>query len=103
MFTTIVQTLLSEDDVSSILKELKYELLLIDSTTITVGKTRLPWALFHGECAGIKLHVAFEAATEQPVHVIETIGTVHDSSIGEKPSLGSRPSKNRWSIPGEKP
>ncbi|MEC0236349.1 hypothetical protein P4H71_18670 [Paenibacillus kribbensis] len=49
------------------------DLLLVDSTTITVGKTRLPWALFHGERAGIKLHVAFAAATEQPVQVIETI------------------------------
>jgi hypothetical protein len=25
------------------------ELLLVDSTTITVGKSRLPWALFHGD------------------------------------------------------
>ena len=60
------------------------DLLLVDSTTITVGKTRLPWALFHGERAGIKLHVALDAATEQPVQVIETIGTVHDGPIGEK-------------------
>src|SRR5262249_41077908 len=49
------------------------ELLLVDSTTITVGKTRLPWALFHGELAGIKLHVALAAATEQPVAVEETV------------------------------
>lgn len=60
------------------------ELLLVDSTTITVGKNRLPWALFHGERAGIKLHVAFAAATEQPVQVIETIGTAHDGPVGEK-------------------
>lgn len=60
------------------------DLLLVDSTTITVGKTRLPWALFHGGRAGIKLHVAFDAATEQPVQVIETMGTVHDGPIGEK-------------------
>lgn len=59
-------------------------LLLIDSTTITVGKTRLPWALFHGERAGIKLHVAFAAATEQPIQVIETIGSAHDGPIGEQ-------------------
>ncbi|MBE9918285.1 transposase, partial [Paenibacillus donghaensis] len=44
----------------------------------------MPWALFHGERAGIKLHVAFAAATEQPVQVIKTIGTVHDGPIGEK-------------------
>jgi hypothetical protein len=29
-------------------------LLSIDSTTITVGKTRLPWAVYHGERSGIK-------------------------------------------------
>lgn len=44
----------------------------------------MPWALFHGERAGIKLHVAFAAATEQPVQVMETIGTAHDGPIGEK-------------------
>lgn len=35
----------------------KKQLLSIDSTTITVGKSRLPWALYHGERSGIKLHV----------------------------------------------
>lgn len=60
------------------------DLLLVDSTTITVGKSRLPWALFHGQRAGIKLHVALDAATEQPVQVIETIGIAHDGPIGEK-------------------
>jgi hypothetical protein len=64
--------------------QLPNELLLVDSTTITVGKTRLPWALFHGERAGIKLHVALDAATEQPVQVTETIGTAHDGPIGEQ-------------------
>jgi Transposase DDE domain len=59
------------------------ELLLVDSTTITVGKTRLPWALFHGGRAGIKLHVALDATTKQPTQVIETIGTAHDGPIGE--------------------
>ncbi|MFD2413378.1 transposase [Paenibacillus rhizoplanae] len=59
-------------------------LLLVDSTTITVGKTRLPWALFHGERAGIKLHMALSAGTEQPVQVIETIGSAHDGPIGEQ-------------------
>ncbi|ERI05713.1 hypothetical protein [Aneurinibacillus aneurinilyticus] len=44
------------------------ELLLIDSTTITVGKTRLPWAPYHGERAGIKLHVALQAESGQPLN-----------------------------------
>ncbi|MEK4698146.1 hypothetical protein MKX47_00945 [Solibacillus sp. FSL R7-0668] len=35
--------------------KLKKELLAIDSTTITVGKNRLPWALYHGQRSGIKL------------------------------------------------
>jgi hypothetical protein len=60
------------------------ELLLIDSTTITVGKTRLPWALYHGQKAGIKLHVALEAATNMPLQVVETVGTKHDGPIGEQ-------------------
>ncbi|MFS8213481.1 hypothetical protein [Paenibacillus polymyxa] len=42
------------------------ELLLIDSTTMTVGKTRLPWAPYHGERAGIKLQVALRAENGQP-------------------------------------
>lgn len=60
------------------------ELLLVDSTTITVGKSRLPWALYHGERAGIKLHVSYSPLTEMPLQVIETTGLVHDGPIGEK-------------------
>lgn len=59
-------------------------LLLVDSTTITVGKTRLPWAVFHGKRAGIKLHVAYDATANMPVKVIETVATKHDGPIGEK-------------------
>jgi hypothetical protein len=36
-------------------------LLLIDSNTMTVGKTRLPWAPYHGERAAVKLHVVLQA------------------------------------------
>lgn len=60
------------------------ELLLIDSTTITVGKTRLPWASYHGERAGVKLHVAFHAASGQPHNVVETVGSRHDGPVGEE-------------------
>ncbi|ANS73975.1 transposase [Paenibacillus yonginensis] len=59
------------------------ELLLIDSTTITVGKTRLPWAPYHGERAGVKLHVALQDRNMQPLNVTETIGSKHDGPIGE--------------------
>lgn len=60
------------------------ELLLVDSTTITVGKTRLPWALYHGERAGIKLHVSYTPHTGMPLQVVETTGLKHDGPIGEK-------------------
>ena len=59
------------------------ELLLVDSTTITVGKTRLPWAPYHGERAGIKLHVALQAENGQPLNVIETVGSTHDGPVSE--------------------
>jgi hypothetical protein len=60
------------------------DLLLIDSTTITVGKARLPWALYHGERAGIKLHVGYTPLTEIPLQVVETTGLVHDGPISER-------------------
>ncbi|GAC43464.1 IS4 family transposase [Paenibacillus popilliae] len=64
--------------------KLPKELLHIGSTTVTVGKTRLPWAPFHGERAGIKLHVALHAASGQPQNVIETVGSRHDGPVGEE-------------------
>ncbi|WP_341302179.1 IS4 family transposase [Lysinibacillus sp. FSL H8-0500] len=64
--------------------KLKKDLLAIDSTTMTVGKNRLPWALYHGERSGIKLHVSFTNATEMPLKVVETTGLKHDGPIGEK-------------------
>ena len=62
--------------------KLKKELLAIDSTTITVGKNRLPWALYHGERSGIKLHVSFTNNTGMPLQVVETTGLKHDGPIG---------------------
>jgi len=62
--------------------KLKKELLAIDSTTITVGKNRLPWALYHGERSGIKLHVSFTNSTGMPLQVVETTGLKHDGPIG---------------------
>lgn len=57
-------------------------LLSIDSTTITVGKTRLPWAVYHGERSGIKLHVSFTNETEMPLQIVETTGLKHDGPVG---------------------
>lgn len=62
--------------------KLKKELLAIDSTTIAVGKSRLPWALYHGERSGIKLHVSFTNRTGMPLQVVETTGLKHDGPIG---------------------
>jgi len=60
------------------------KLLIVDSTTITVGKSRLPWALYHGERSGIKLHVSFSPETGMPVRVVESTGLRHDGPMGEK-------------------
>ena len=57
------------------------ELLLVDSTTITVGKNRLPWAPYHGERSGVKLHIALEHSTNNLEKVFETTGLEHDSPI----------------------
>ena len=57
------------------------ELLLIDSTTVTVGKTRLLWAPYHGERAGVKLHTALQLSTQIPQKVVETTGLKHDSPM----------------------
>lgn len=59
------------------------ELLLIDSTTVTVDKTRLLWAPYHGERAGIKLHVAIQAENKQPLNVIQSVGSKHDGPMSE--------------------
>ncbi|MBE1556957.1 transposase [Sporosarcina limicola] len=64
-------------------KVVKQALLLVDSTTITVGKNRLPWAPFHGERSGIKLHVSFTSETGMPLEVKETGGLHHDGPAGE--------------------
>ncbi|MGL5513882.1 MAG: IS4 family transposase, partial [Sporomusa sp.] len=57
------------------------ELLLIDSTTVTVGKTRLLWAPYHGERAGVKLHTALQLSTQILQKVVETTGLKHDSPM----------------------
>jgi len=61
---------------------IKHSLLLIDSTTITVGGNRLPWSLYHGQRSGIKLHVAYTPSTGMPLEVKETTGLVHDGPVG---------------------
>lgn len=62
--------------------KVKKELLALDSTTVTVGKNRLTWALYHGERSGIKLHISFTNSTGMPLQVVETTGLKHDGPIG---------------------
>ncbi|QQK74251.1 IS4 family transposase [Salicibibacter cibarius] len=63
---------------------LNKDLLAIDSTTITVGEGRLPWAVYHGKRSGVKLHVAHKPSTGSPLQVEETGGLKHDGPVGEQ-------------------
>lgn len=56
----------------------------LDSTTMTVGLTRLPWAPYHGQKAAVKLHVEMNVADSSIAHVEESIGTEHDSKIADR-------------------
>lgn len=44
----------------------------------------MPWALYHEECAGIKLHVAFTKETDMLLHLVEITGLKHDGAIGKE-------------------
>ncbi|SFM55745.1 hypothetical protein SAMN03159341_1514 [Paenibacillus sp. 1_12] len=48
----------------------------------TVGITLLPWAPYHCEQAGTKLHVALQAET-QPLEDVETVGSRQDGPVSE--------------------
>lgn len=48
-------------------------LLVMNSTTITIGKSRLPWAIYHRECSGVKRHVTDSPELEMPLETVETI------------------------------
>lgn len=60
------------------------ELLLIDSTQITVGKGRMPWAPIQGSKAGVKLHTAYTPSTGMPLAITETTGKIHDAKPSEQ-------------------
>lgn len=49
---------------------------------ITVGKNRLPWALYYGERSGTKLHISFTNNTGMPLRVVETTELMHGIPIG---------------------
>ncbi|WP_275667875.1 transposase, partial [Paenibacillus oryzisoli] len=54
------------------------ELLIVDSTKITTGLGRMPWAPLKGEKAGVKLHVALLADRGELYKVTETTGNDPD-------------------------
>jgi hypothetical protein len=53
-------------------------LLVVDSTKVTVGKGRLPWAPLSGSKAGIKLHVALLPERREIYQVTESTGNSPD-------------------------
>jgi hypothetical protein len=59
-------------------------LLIVDSTSITFGQTRLPWVAYHEKCSGVKLHVAYSPALGMPMNVIETILAFDTMDLSEK-------------------
>ncbi|WP_100402631.1 transposase [Bacillus sp. FJAT-42315] len=63
--------------------EMPKHLLLVDYTTITVGKTQLLWAVCHSERSSIKLHVSFSLEIQMPLKVVESTGLTHHGPIGE--------------------
>lgn len=63
---------------------LSQDLVAVDSTTMTVGKTRLTWAGFHGNRAGVKLHVQYHVNQGRPSKVEETVARQHDGPVGER-------------------
>ncbi|NQX49910.1 IS4 family transposase [Paenibacillus tritici] len=54
------------------------ELLIVDSTTISVGVGRLPWAPLKGQKAGVKLHVGLVGDSNELHKVTETTAERHD-------------------------
>ncbi|WP_237100017.1 IS4 family transposase [Paenibacillus azoreducens] len=58
------------------------EPLAVDSTTISAGHNRLPWApSVKGEKSGIKLHVSLLTETGELHRVTESTGKQHDSTL----------------------
>ena len=59
------------------------QIIAVDSTTLTFGESKLPWAKYHGEKSGIKLHVHLDVDSILPVKIQETTGLVHDNMVSK--------------------
>jgi hypothetical protein len=66
------------------LKNIRKSILAIDSTTITTSKTQMKWAEFHGQSAGVKLHVRFNVDSYMPTAVTESVARSHDSNYADE-------------------
>lgn len=70
---------------------LPYFVFAVDSTIITVGKNRLPWAHFRKSRSGVKLHVRLDLATGALVQVETSLARDHDltavSQLPQTPKL----------------
>lgn len=60
------------------LLSLPFGIFAVDSTIITVGKNRLPWAHFHGGRSGVKLHVRLDVLTRALVQAETSLARNHD-------------------------
>ncbi|MFC4545962.1 transposase [Paenactinomyces guangxiensis] len=73
----------------STLRKLDLPILATDSTTMTVGVGRLPWAYYRDEKAGVKLHVSFDVTSLLPKQVEESVALQHDSEVASQLLTGS--------------
>ena len=56
---------------------------LIDSSPIPLGKL-IDWAKWNGRIRGLKLHVVYEPACDNPTHIEITDANINDMEIGEQ-------------------
>jgi IS4 transposase len=56
---------------------------LIDSSPIPLGKL-VDWAKWNGRIRGLKLHVVYEPACDNPTHIEITDANINDMGIGEQ-------------------
>jgi len=56
---------------------------LIDSSPIPLGKL-VDWAKWNGRIRGLKLHVVYEPACDNPTHIEITDANINDMEIGEQ-------------------
>ncbi|WP_159887268.1 transposase [Paenibacillus puerhi] len=59
-------------------------MLILDSTKITTGSGRLPWAPMRGKCAGIKQHTAYLPDHGRSHKVVESTGNESDFILSEQ-------------------